>query len=80
MLSENIKSKLEAYDKEPIYKKDDWGKETIIDTIEKRKLRQLGCICRMNDNRLIKHTIFAKIDGQPRKSRPSGEWLNDIKD
>ena len=39
--------------------------ETIIDTIKKRKLRLFGHICRMNDNRLIKHTIFAKIDGKP---------------
>ena len=41
--------------------------ETIVDTIKKRKLRLFGHICRMNDNRLIKHTIFAKIDGKPRK-------------
>ena len=34
----------------------------------------------MNDNRLIKHTIFAKIDGKPRKDRPCREWLDDIKD
>ena len=54
--------------------------ETIIDTIKKRKLRLFGHICRMNDNRLIKHTILAKIDGKPRKGRPCREWLDDIKD
>ena len=54
--------------------------ETIIDTIKKRKLRLFGHICRMNDNRLIKHTIFAKIDGKPRRGRPCREWLDDIKD
>ena len=53
--------------------------ETIIDTIKKRKLRLFGHICRMNDNRLIKHTIFAKIDGKPRRGRPCREWLDDIK-
>ena len=53
--------------------------ETIIDTIKKRKLRLFGHICRMNHNRLIKHTIFAKIDGKPRKGRPCREWLDDIK-
>ena len=41
--------------------------ETIIDTIKKRKLRLFGHICKMNDNRLIKHTIFARIDGKLRK-------------
>ena len=39
--------------------------ETIIDTIKKRKLRLFEYICRMHDNRLIKHTISAKIDGKP---------------
>ena len=32
--------------------------ETIVDTIRKRKLGLFGHICRMNDNRLIKHIIF----------------------
>ena len=54
--------------------------ETIIDTIKKRKLRLFGHICRMNDNELIKHTIFAKIDGKPRRGCPCREWLGDIKD
>ena len=54
--------------------------ETIIDTIKKRKLRLFGHICRMNDNRLIKHTILAKIDGRPRRGRPCREWLADMKD
>ena len=54
--------------------------ETIIDTIKKRKLRLFGHICRMNDHRLIKHTIFAKIDGKPRKGHPCREWLDDIRD
>ena len=44
-------------------------KETIIDTIKKRKLRLFRCICRMNDNRLIKHTVCAKIDGKPQNGK-----------
>ena len=43
--------------------------ETIIDTTKKSKLRLFGHICRMNDNRLIKHTIFAKIDRKSRRGR-----------
>ena len=54
--------------------------ETIIDTIKKRKLRQFGHICTMHDNRLKKHTIFAKTDGKPPRGRPCREWMDDIKD
>ena len=54
--------------------------ETIIDTRKKRKLSLLGLICRMNDNRLTKRTVFTKIDGKPGRSRLCREWLNDIKD
>ena len=43
--------------------------ETIIDTRKKRKLSLLGLICRMNDNRLTKRTVFTKIDGKPERSR-----------
>jgi len=52
--------------------------ETIIDTIKKRKLRLFGHICRMDDSRLIKHIVFAKMDGKSRRGRPCREWLDDI--
>ena len=54
--------------------------ETVINIIKKRKLRLFGYMCRMNDSRLIKHTVFAKIDGKLRRGRPCREWLHDIKD
>jgi hypothetical protein len=53
-------------------------KETIIDTIRKRKLGLFGHICRMNDNRLIKHIVSSKMDGKSRRGRPCREWLDDI--
>ena len=53
-------------------------KENIIDNIKRRKLRLFGHICRMNDNRLIKHTVFARINGKPRRGRPCREWMDDI--
>ena len=53
-------------------------KETIIDTIRKRKLGLFGHICRMNDNRLIKHIVFSTMDGKSRRGRPCREWLDDI--
>lgn len=54
--------------------------ETVIDAIKKRKLRLFGHICRMDDKRLIKHMVFAKVDGKPRRGRPCREWLDDIKE
>ena len=54
--------------------------ETITDTIKKRMIRQFRHIRRMNDDRLIKHTIFAKIVEKSRRDRPCRETLDDIKD
>ena len=72
MPPENIKNKLERYDKERRHKIIG-EKETIIDAIKKRKLRLFRRICRMNDNRLTKHTVVAKIDGKPQRGRPRRE-------
>ena len=52
--------------------------ETIIDIIKRKKLRLFGHICRMDDSRLIKHTVFARMNGKPRRGRPHREWLDDI--
>ena len=51
---------------------------TIVDTIKKRKLSLFGHICRMDDKRLIKHIIFAKMNGKSRRGRPCREWMDDI--
>ena len=51
---------------------------TIIDIIKKRKLRLFGHICRMDDNRLVKHIVFTKMNGKSRRGRPCKEWLDDI--
>ena len=51
---------------------------TIVDTIKKRKLGLFGHICRMEDNRLIKHILFSRMDGKSRRGRPCREWLDDI--
>lgn len=52
--------------------------ETIIDIIKKRKPGLFGHICRMNDNRLIKHIVFSKMNGKLRRGRPCREWPDDI--
>jgi hypothetical protein len=54
--------------------------ETIIDIIKKRKLRLFGHICRMDDDRLLKHIVFSRINGKSRRGRPCREWLDDITD
>ena len=52
--------------------------KTIIDTIRRRKLGLFGHICRMNDNRLVKHTVLSQMEGKSRRGRPCREWLDDI--
>ena len=52
--------------------------ETIIDNIKRRKLRLFGHICRMDDNRLIKQTVFSRMNGKSKRGRPCREWLDDI--
>ena len=52
--------------------------ETIIDIIKKKKLRLFGHICRMDDTRLVKHTLFSRMNGTSRRGRPCREWLDDI--
>ena len=32
----------------------------------------------MDDTRLIKHVVFAKMGGKSRRGRPCREWLDDI--
>jgi hypothetical protein len=52
--------------------------ETITDMIKKRKLGLFGHICRMDANRLIKHTVSAKTNGKFQRGCPCREWLDDI--
>ena len=47
--------------------------ETIVETIMKRKLRLFGYICRMDDRRLVKHTLFVTVNGKSRRRRPCKE-------
>lgn len=52
----------------------------IIQQIMERKLNFFGHVCRMNNNRLVKQTIFGMIDGTGIRGRPSREWLDDVRD
>ena len=52
----------------------------IADKVVDRKLELFGHICRMSDDRLIKHVLFAKVDCRRRQGRPKRKWIDDIKD
>lgn len=39
-----------------------------------------GHICRMENNRLVKHLVFSIMDGQTRRGRPNKEWLDDVRE
>ena len=54
------------------------ARETIVDIIKGRKLRLFGHICRMDNTRLLKHIVFSRMDGKPRRGRSCREWLDDI--
>ena len=54
------------------------ARETIVDIIKGRKLRMFGHICRMDNTRLLKHIVFSRMDGKPRRGRPCREWLDAI--
>ena len=54
------------------------AKETIIDIIRRRKLGLFDHICRMDDNRLVKHTVLSQMEGKTRRGRPCREWLDNI--
>jgi len=45
-----------------------------------RKLKLFGHICRMRDDRLVKTSMFGRMDGKSVRGRPHREWLNDIMD
>jgi len=51
-----------------------------MQTVIERKLNMFGHICRMNDNRLIKRTVFGMMNGTSKRGRPAREWLDDIRE
>ena len=45
-------------------------KETVVDTIQMRKLQPSGHICRMPDDRLLKRLSFGIVEGERRPGPP----------
>ena len=50
-------------------------KETVVDTIRKRKLQLFGHICRM---RLLKIFLFGMVKGERRQGRRARRWIDHI--
>lgn len=54
--------------------------KSIEQVIIERKLNFFGHVCRMDNSRLVKQTMFGVIDGTGVRGRPSREWLDDVRD
>lgn len=52
----------------------------IAERVVDRKMELFGHICRMNDDRLIKLVLFAKVEGKRKRGRPKKKWIDDIKE
>ena len=78
VLPTNPTGQLAEHDPKRGYTTKDIKKETIIDTTRKRKLWLFGHISRMDEPRLVKHVVFAKMDEKSRRGCPCREWLDDI--
>ena len=55
-----------------------WRYVIRMEDIRKRKLGLFDHICRMDDNRLVIHVVFSRMDGKSRRERQCREWLDDI--
>jgi len=55
-------------------------KPNIVQRIIQRKLNFFAHICRISDDRLIKHVVFGIIDGKNKRGRPKRRWTDDLVD
>ena len=51
-----------------------------ISIIKERKLKLFGHMCRLKDDRLVKHVLFGDLRGKKKRGRPCREWMDDIRD
>ena len=47
---------------------------------EHRKLNLFGHVCRMNDERLVKHVMLGMVDGTRSRGRPRRCWMDDVRE
>ena len=46
--------------------------------MERKMIKLLRSLCRMQDEKLIKQVVFGAMDGKKRKKRPKREWTDDL--
>ena len=56
------------------------GMPRIADLLKYRRLRWLGHIARMNDDRLPKQLLFGTIEGTGRRGRPAKSWNDCVRE
>jgi hypothetical protein len=54
--------------------------ESLIDGIERRKLRWYGHLVRMAEDRKPRQILEARIEGKRGRGRPRKVWMDDIKE
>jgi len=55
-------------------------KRNVVRLIMDRKLKLLGHICRMDDNRSVKIVVYVMMYGKNKRGRHCREWIDDIKE
>jgi len=53
--------------------------ENIVKYIKLSRIRWLGHVERMNEERMYKHLMLARMKGTRRRGRPRNRWLDEIR-
>ena len=54
--------------------------ENIVSFIKSNRLRSLGHVVRMHDERLSKMIMNARMEGRRRRGRPRRRWMDDVQE
>ena len=54
--------------------------KTVIDCVEKSKLRWFGHVVRREDSNPIQEAYSLEVPGKRRKGRPRKTWIEDVKE
>ena len=54
-------------------------REELADGVDKNVLRWFGHVERMDDERLLKKVVNARVDGRGARGRPSFGWMDGVK-
>jgi hypothetical protein len=54
------------------------GHEGIVNFIKSMRMRWLGHVERMSNDRMTKMILNAKVEGDRKRGRPKKRWINDV--